>query len=167
MRKFTVMSLVAAAAAYGTALPAQDSDAPTLTLAASDEFGPYIQGPDGRPVYAMLTELNTGDRQDPLQSCEVSCRDNWPVLMVDGDVTVGDGLDAGLADTLSWRGESVAQYADQPLFQFYRDQPGEEPQGQGIFSFGGYWALLTPDGETMRTDTMPEPDETADPGAGD
>ncbi|ALG92358.1 MULTISPECIES: COG4315 family predicted lipoprotein [Actibacterium] len=163
MHKFTVMSLFAAMAACGTALAAQDAGAPTLTLAASEEFGPYVLGPDGRPVYAMLTELKIGDGQDALQSCEVTCRDNWPVLIVDGDVTVGDGLDAAMADTLDWRGRKVAQYGDQPLFQFYRDQPGEEPQGQGVFSFGGYWALLTPEGKTLRTDTMPEQDETADP----
>jgi predicted lipoprotein with Yx(FWY)xxD motif len=157
------MSLAAAFAAWGTGLAAQDADAATLTVTASDEFGPYIQGPDGRPVYALLTDLDTGDGQDPLVSCEASCRNNWPVLTSDSEVTVGDELDAALADTLDQDGETVVQYADHPLFQFYRDRPGEEPQGQGIFSFGGYWALLSPSGETMRTDTMPEPGETADP----
>ena len=47
-------------------------------------------------------------------------------------------------------------YADQPLFQFHRDILGEAPEGQGIFSYGGWWALVRPDGSLVRSSTMPE-----------
>lgn len=156
MYKQTTCAAIAALFGWaGVGLAQQQPE--TLTLAVSDTYGPYIVGPEGRPVYTMLTKIEAGDDQDPLNSCNEACRDNWPVLSVkDDNIRVGDGLDPDLAATVAWHDMRVPIYADRALFLFHRDSPGKEPEGQGIFSFGGYWALLSPSGEPIRTDAMPE-----------
>ncbi len=135
--------------------------AQTLSAVESEEHGPYLAGPEGRPVYAFLTSVEIGgDGQDPLESCnEGECRQNWPLVTVDGEVSVGDGVDAELAETMQVDGETVLLYADHPLFHFFRDMPGAPPQGQGIYSYGGYWALLTPSGQIIRTGPMDDIDD--------
>lgn len=156
MRRLLLTSLAATICAGGPPALAQDDARPTLSVVVSETFGPHLVGLDRRPVYAMLTDLETGDGEQPLQSCGAGCRERWPVLTVAEDVGVADGLDPALAEAILWRGHRVASYGGHPLFLFNRDKAGEEPVGQGIFSFGGYWALVTPDGSTIRSDAMPD-----------
>ncbi|HBS98416.1 hypothetical protein ACFSDD_20165 [Salipiger marinus] len=139
-----------------TALPALAQPTPALSLASSEADGTHLVGPDGRPVYAMLTKGSGGDDEDPLASCGASCLQDWPLLVTEGEPSFGEGIEAALVDTKPWRGVNVLTYADQPLFQFHRDILGEAPEGQGIFSYGGWWALVRPDGSLVRSSTMPE-----------
>lgn len=136
-----------------------DTDAVTLSVGSSEEFGDYIVGPEGQPVYAFLTNRGASDGQDPLDSCNADCREEWPPLVSQGEIRANEALDAYLVGTTEDEdGEPVVSYAGQPLFSFYRDEAGGAPGGQGIFSFGGYWALLNPSGVPIRSDTIPEPD---------
>lgn len=139
-----------------TASPAPAQQSPALSVAASEADGTHLVGPDGRPVYVMLTEGKAGDGEDPLASCGASCLQDWPLLVTQGEPRLGDGVDAGLVDTRPWRDVNVLTYADQPLFQFHRDRLDAPPEGQGIFSYGGWWALVRPDGSLVRSSTMPE-----------
>lgn len=128
----------------------------TLSVATGEDYGDYIVGPDGLPLYTLLTDLEAGDGEDPLASCHEECRRNWPVLVAQDEMKAGDGLDPALLETIDWRGEEVVTYAGHPLFHFADDRPHGEPGGQGMFTYGGYWALLSPRGRPLRTDAMPE-----------
>ncbi len=138
----------------------QAQDLATLSLATSEEHGAYVVGPDGRPVYAMLSADSVGgDGLDSLDSCSQMCRDNWPIVTAEEDIRVGEGVNPDLVGRTASDGQQVLTYADQPLFQFYRDVAGVEPQGEGIYSFGGYWALMAPSGRPIRSGTIPAADE--------
>ena len=158
MRPLFPIALVLATA-LSAPLPAQEGRRPSLTAIGDPDHGAHVLGPDGRAVYAFLTgEGIGGDGLDPLESCDTFCRDNWGLIPAEGAVTVGDGLYPDLAGTREVDGEPVLTYNDHLLFQFYRDAVGDR-NGQGIFSFGGYWALLTPSGEPIRTGPMDEEHE--------
>ncbi|OWU68095.1 COG4315 family predicted lipoprotein [Marinibacterium profundimaris] len=136
-----------------------DNGAATLSVGTSEEFGDYVVGPNGKPVYTFLTKRGASDGQDPLDSCNADCREEWPPLDAPGEVRASKELDAYLLGTTKDEdGEPVVSYAGQPLFSFYRDAAGDEPSGQGIYSFGGYWALLNPSGVPIRSDAIPAPD---------
>ncbi|AJE49070.1 hypothetical protein [Celeribacter indicus] len=152
--------LTAALGAQAVQAQEQDQSRDTLALAATEDQGTYLVGPDGRPVYIMITEHGAGDDLDPLQSCEEQCRVEWPVVTIDDDITTGEGVESDLADTVEWRGEQALTYRGQPLFYFYRDSAGEAPEGQGIFSHGGHWALLAPDGTPFEDEIAPDPEQT-------
>ncbi|WP_166434049.1 hypothetical protein [Roseovarius spongiae] len=137
----------------------QAQDLATLSLVTSEESGAYIVGPDGRPVYAMLSADSVGgDGLDSLDSCAQSCRDNWPLLTAQEDISVGEGVNPDLIGRTASDGQQVLTYADQPLFQYHQDVAGGEPQGDGIYSFGGYWALMAPSGRPIRSGTVPAAD---------
>ena len=129
-----------------------------LSIASSEEFGEYIVGPDGRPVYAFVTEGRAGDNLPALESCNKPCRERWPPVFVDSDLTVAEPLDPDLAAMLEDGGGKVAVYNSEPLFHFVMDEAGQEPVGQGIHSFGGWWYLISPDGEYIETGITPEVD---------
>lgn len=153
MRLPMITALAIALTCGAGPLQAQDSG---LGTAFSEEYGLYLAREDGRPLYAMLTQLESGDRQDPLESCNQDCLEEWPVATVSGDIQIDEALDASLAETTRWNDQTVQTYGGYPLFFFHRDRPGEEPRGHGIYSFGGYWALLSPEGKPISFHPMPE-----------
>ena len=154
MRIFMMTAVATALTCASGPLWAQDSG---LGTAFSDEYGQYLARQDGRPLYAMLTQIEAGDRQKPLESCNRDCLEEWPTATVTGDVQIDDALDSSLADTTRWNGQVVQTFGGHPLFFFHRDRPGAEPQGHGIYSFGGYWALLSPDGKPIPFHPLPDP----------
>lgn len=153
-----ILSPMALGLALGVqALPATAQDpAAAMSLRVSEEFGPYLVSPHSRPVYVMLTESTGGDRQPPLESCNASCRADWPPVRVEAAPQAADGVSAELLDTATWRGDTVLRYAGQPLFHFVRDAPGSAPAGQGIHSYGGFWTLVAPDGTPIQSDVIPD-----------
>jgi len=121
----------------------------TLSVAEAGEFGQYIVGPDGKPVYMFTTDTQ-GNGADPAITCSSEdCLAAWPLVTVEGDVMVGPGLDPDLAGTMARDGQAVVTYNGWPLYTFVRDQAGAAPEGQDIESFGGEWYLLGPDGEMI------------------
>lgn len=132
-----------------------------LRTAVDDDYGLHVVLDDGRPVYVMVTDQAHGDGLAPLDSCYDRCLEEWPLVTVRGDVQdlqLGEGMDPALVDVSDWEDEQVLLYSGQPLFLFFRDEPGQPPAGQEIFSFGGYWALISPQGEPIRTGIVPEAD---------
>ena len=170
MRRYLSTTTLIVIAQAGIATAQQDGvrqdGAPVLLAAPSAEYGAYVVARNGLPVYAMLTDVDVGgDGLDPLESCQAFCLDNWPLVTAEGDLRVGQGLDPDLLGTREVAGEQAVLYGDRLLFQFYRDVPGEEPEGHEIFSFGGYWSLLTPDGQPIRTNPIDDVEELAEPNA--
>ncbi len=127
-----------------------------LRTAVDEDYGWHVVLQNGRPVYAMVTDQAHGDDQPPLESCNERCLQDWPLVTVEDDVDLGEGLDPALVDVKDWRGRQVVHYADEPLFVFFSDEPGQPPAGQEVFSYGGYWALISPQGALIREGMVPE-----------
>ena len=147
MFRFQTTLAIAATVLSASALAAQES--PTLSVEQSEEYGQYIVGPEGKPVYMFTTDTQ-GDGGEPAISCtSQECLDAWPLVTAEGEVTVGPELDESLADTFTYEGKTVVTYNGWPLYTFARDEAGQPPQGQDIHSFGGEWYLLGPQGEKI------------------
>ncbi|NDV49267.1 hypothetical protein [Salipiger sp. PrR003] len=133
-----------------------DAPGPDVSISPGEGQGPYLVGADGRPFYVMLTRTKGGDDLAPLQSCGPGCRTEWPPVIVNAPPQADQGVMLELLDTVNWRGNRVLRYSEQPLFRYERDKPGETPRGQGIFGYGGFWALVSPDGTPITSDAIPE-----------
>ncbi|MGR3496705.1 hypothetical protein [Citreimonas sp.] len=150
------------AAAFATAAPfaALQAQEPFFSVATDDEVGRYIVGPGGRPVYMFDTGARGGDYLPPLESCLARCREAWPPVFVDAEtnLVVPDDLDSQLTGMVpESEGERlVASYNGYPLFYYAREDESEGPSGHGIHTHGGWWITIAPDGEPIRTGTIPQ-----------
>lgn len=132
-----------------------DTEEVTLGVRESPEYGPYLvtersRGESGRPVYMFETDVPAGPDQEPVITCTSDqCLRLW--TPVSGGVTLGEGVDRDLLGTMDYEGLQVALYNGWPLYHFSRDQAPEtdEPQGQGLESYGGAWYVISPTGEPI------------------
>ncbi len=132
--------------------------AQTLSVAESDEYGAHIVGPDGRPVYAFVTDVRAGDGLPPLESCNRRCRQDWPPVAITEEPELGPEIEEGLVDTVASEELRVLAYNGYPLFYFHKDAGADTPQGQQIHTYGGWWYLVAPDGEPIETGILPDTD---------
>lgn len=151
---------LAAALAVSLGHPLAAQEAPMLTIAETDENGRYLVGPDGRPVYAFVTEgVRGGNDIAPITACIERCLEDWPLVTLPApDFTVAEGVDPVLAEPLEWEGDLVLVYDSRTMFYYVRDAPGEAPQGQGLHEWGGWWYLVRPDGALIQTGVAPDPE---------
>lgn len=152
-------SSLAAAILLTMTAPTWAQEAPALSIAETEEYGRYLVGPDGRPVYAFVTqEVRGGNDITPLDACIERCLDDWPLVTLSAPgFFVAEGIDPELADTVEWKDELVLVYATRALFYYFRDAAGEAPQGQELHEWGGWWYLMRPDGSLVQTGVAPEP----------
>lgn len=151
---------LAAAIVLSLGQPVAAQDGPMLTIAATDAYGRYLVGPDGRPVYAFVTEgVRGGNDIAPITACIEGCLEDWPLVTLPApNFTVAEGIDPVLAEPLEWQGELVLVYDSRTMFYYHRDAPGEVPQGQALHEWGGWWYLVRPDGTLIETGVAPEPE---------
>jgi len=153
-----IRTAVAGLAAVILAPPALAQEASAFELASHGEYGLYLTDPAGRPVYAFISERGTAtDGLPSLESCGESCREDWPPVTVSDTPTGAQSLRADLFGRVSDEvaGE-VATYNSWPLFYYaHEDLDTEGPDGHAISTYGGWWALIAPDGEPIRTGVMP------------
>lgn len=94
----------------------------------------------GKTLYIFTADT------DGTSTCYEGCEDTWPPLLADaeGEVEVGEGLDAGLFDT-SQRDDGTSQVTvdGQPLYFYAPDEEPGDVKGQGV---GGVWFAVSPDG---------------------
>jgi len=125
---------------------AGDSEALTLAVATSEEYGEYLVDGDGLPLYVSVTD-------PPGEStCTDACLQDWPVFSVGEEPRVGDGVEEELVGTLERDdlGEDEFEqltYRDKPLYYYVSDQEPDSTAGQGI---GDRWFLIGPDGVELR-----------------
>lgn len=137
------------------ALPAW-AQSPDFDIRTHPEHGPYITGPDDLPVYGFITRGRGGDGLAPVDSCNERCRTDWPLVAPPGDMPdLAPGLSADLLTVVQHEGQPVVYYNSWALFNFARDTAQGEPNGHAIHSYGGWWALVRPDGSLIRTGVMP------------
>jgi predicted lipoprotein with Yx(FWY)xxD motif len=123
---------------YGTPGPATPTPAPAtgsaeITLADQG----YLLGPANLALY-------TFDNDSPgSSSCDGSCAQSWPPLIIDDTETptAGDGIDGELGVIERADGTLQVTYDDAPLYYYAGDSDPSDTNGDGL---GGVWHLARP-----------------------
>jgi predicted lipoprotein with Yx(FWY)xxD motif/cytochrome c553 len=99
---------------------------------------------EGRSLYLYTADGVDGD---PL-ACVDACLNNWPPLVVEGDVVVGEGLDGALVGSVE-RSDGTLQvtYGGHPLYTYARDRAPGDTNGQAL---GGAFFLVGATGEAAQ-----------------
>lgn len=133
----TTTSGAAAGAGSTTATTAVAATDDTVRLLETD-YGSVLAGGDGKVFYAF-----TQDSRDTSTCVSDGCVQKWPPVTVDGEITVGAGLEPGLFGTIT-RPDGTTQLTidGKPLYTMTDDRPGTT-LCQGA---DGSWWLVNADG---------------------
>lgn len=109
----------------------------------STSLGDVLVDSEGMSLY-MFDPDEQGE-----STCYDECATAWPPLVVDGEPTVGEGLDEGLVGTVE-RDDGTMQvtYNDWPLYYWQDDEAPGDVTGQAV---NDVWWVVGPDGEPIRT----------------
>jgi len=123
----------------GTGTPAT-GDA-TVMIADSD-LGEIVVDGEGMTLYGFVPDEANGE-----PTCYEGCAQAWPPLLVEGDFTVGEGLDDADFSTAT-RTDSGTQlkFGTYPLYYFATDSAPGDINGQGV---GGNWFVIGADGQLI------------------
>jgi predicted lipoprotein with Yx(FWY)xxD motif len=95
------------------------------------------------------------DRQRGQSTCYHSCASGWPPLRLPTGVTVpiaGDQANPSLLGTATRKdGGQQVTYNGWPLYIWVGDTRPGQATGQGLNSLGGYWYVLSPKGQVIKT----------------
>ncbi len=151
-RKVLPLALVAALAVIALAA---ESGA-DLAVASHPELGEIVVDAAGNTLYVFVPDAQ-GD-----STCYDACAQNWPPLVSDGEVTVGEGLSQDLVGTVTRTdGSEQVTYGGWPLYTFVRDAEAGQANGQGA---NDVWYVIAPDGTPVG---MPAGDDEGEDAAGD
>lgn len=124
----------------GTSMPEDGAAAPIVEVAGS-ELGDILVGADGMTLYAFLAD------EGGTSTCYDECAENWPPVLVDGDVGVGEGLDASIFSTVERDDGSKQLVAGgYPLYGWVNDGEPGDTTGQGV---NDVWYVVGPDGQPV------------------
>jgi predicted lipoprotein with Yx(FWY)xxD motif len=125
---------------------ATDPGVPLLGTATSEEYGEYLTDGDGRALYVSAIDP-PGESE-----CTDACLQEWPIVSVDDDREIGEGVDEQLVgaierDDLPDDSFEQVTYRDKPLHYHVQDELPEQVTGQGT---DDQWFLISPDGVEIR-----------------
>ena len=131
-----------AASAPASEAPASAAAGGAVTvMVAESDFGPILVDAEGKTLY-MFKPDTAGE-----STCYDDCEANWPPLVVTGDVTVGEGLDAATFTTVARTdGSTQVKAGAWPLYYFANDAAAGDVNGQGQ---GDVWYVVSPAGEPI------------------
>ena len=112
--------------------------AASVSVAANEELGDLLVGPDGRTLYLFEQDQGT------TTACTGACADNWPPL-VEADPTAGDGVDQDELGTAMGIEADQVTYHGHLLYYFAGDKAPGDVNGVGIPD----WYAVSPDGEAI------------------
>jgi predicted lipoprotein with Yx(FWY)xxD motif len=105
------------------------------------EFGKMIFNSKRQAIYIF--------EKDPKGNtvCYDECAEAWPPVFAEGDPVAGRGVDSSLLGTVKRRdGKLQVSYADQPLYYYAHEKPGEV-RCHNVNLNGGLWWVVGPDGK--------------------
>ena len=113
-------------------------------MVADSELGEILVDGEGRTLYMFVPDEETGE-----PTCYEQCAENWPPLVAEGEITVGEGLDDSDFSTVPRTDDAGDQVkvGDWPLYYFANDAAPGDTNGQGV---NEVWYVLGPDGEPIR-----------------
>ena len=114
---------------------------PVTVMVAESDFGPILVDGEGKTLY-MFKPDTAGE-----STCYDDCEANWPPLVVTGEITVGEGLDAAAFTTVARTdGSTQVKAGAWPLYYFANDAAAGDVNGQGQ---GDVWYVVSPAGEPI------------------
>ena len=114
-----------------------------LILISTRDPGSYIATADGMALYTLV------DENGEVLPCEGECLQNWPPYTGEATADEGTGLDPSLVGTVETEGGQQVTYNDYPLYTFTGDQSAADVTGQAVEGFGGFWYVLSEDGDPL------------------
>jgi predicted lipoprotein with Yx(FWY)xxD motif len=122
--------------------PPADGPAGATVEVATIGQGQLLVGEDGFVLYIFDPDLQGAS------VCNDDCAAIWPPLVVSGQPTAGEGVDASLLGTIT-RDDGTLQvtYDAWPLYYFSQDTGAGITSGQGV---SGQWWVIDPAGEPVR-----------------
>lgn len=109
-----------------------------LDVRTDASLGDHLVDGDGRTLYLFTNDA------DGQSACYDACAEAWPPLLADGDVAVGDGVDAALVGTTERTdGTTQVTYGGWPLYTFAADANAGDATGQAR---NDVWFVVAPDG---------------------
>jgi predicted lipoprotein with Yx(FWY)xxD motif len=113
----------------------------TAITIGESEFGDMLFDSNKQAIYIF--------ENDPKGEsvCYDDCAEAWPPVLTEGEPKAGDGVNADLLGTVERRdGKTQVTYADQPLYFYSHEAPGEV-RCHNVDLNGGFWWVVGPDGE--------------------
>jgi predicted lipoprotein with Yx(FWY)xxD motif len=120
-------------------------DPSAITVRSIPAVGAYIADANGRAFYSF-----SGDEAGH-SACVTNCATVWPPVIVTRLPRKIDGAIAAGHLTLTGRPDGTRQlvFSGMPLYYFESDRQDEPPGGHDAMSFGGRFALVSPDGKPL------------------
>jgi predicted lipoprotein with Yx(FWY)xxD motif len=113
----------------------------TAITVGDSEFGEMLFDSKKQAIYIFENDPK-GD-----SACYDDCAEAWPPVLTEGEPKAGDGVKADLLGTIERKdGTSQVTYADQPLYFYAHEGPGEV-RCHNVDLNGGFWWVVGPDGE--------------------
>ncbi len=120
---------------------AQDASSPTLQVSELGGYGAHLADAEGMSLYLYAKD------EENVSNCVGGCTRNWPPALVDGELEIGDGVDAELVDQIEREdGTMQLTYAGHPLYRYARDAGPEDTNGQAL---GDAFFLVSAAGERV------------------
>jgi predicted lipoprotein with Yx(FWY)xxD motif len=115
----------------------------TAITVGESEFGPMLFDSNKQAIY--IFENDSSGKS----ACYDDCAEAWPPVLTDGEPKAGEGVDAALLGTTDRDdGTTQATYADQPLYFYAHEGPGEV-KCHNVNLNGGFWWAVGPDGKRL------------------
>jgi predicted lipoprotein with Yx(FWY)xxD motif len=110
-----------------------DGSSQVDVAAARTALGDVLVDAEGRTLYAFLADANG------VSACNDQCAANWPPLVLDGSLRVGDGVTTAFGTTARADGTVQLTAAGQPLYRFSGDGRPGDVNGQNV---NGKWFVV-------------------------
>jgi predicted lipoprotein with Yx(FWY)xxD motif len=121
----------------------------TLRTARASGLGEIVVDSQGRALYMFAPDASQR------VSCVGGCAGIWPPLsLADGQwAAAGPGINPAQLSTLPDpnSGARIVTYFGHPLYRYSGDVTAGSANGQGLFTNGGPWYVLTPSGQPVTT----------------
>ena len=146
-----VLAVALAAGGCGSSPAAPgDAAARTLTIAATSlpRVGTVLVNAAGYALYMFVPD---DQRQ---VTCTSLCAETWPPVRLRAGTTLAAGpgvRQALLGSDADPAGGRVITYDGWPLYAYTGDVYAGQTTGQGIDLNGGYWYLIRPSGQVVKT----------------
>lgn len=117
-----------------------------LETTDNDRFGIVLTDAEGKSLYVYTND--TVGEGGSVSNCVDACTRNWPPVLGDGDLSVGEGVSEALLGTIE-RADGTVQvtYNGWPLYRYARDANAGDIRGQRL---GGTFFLVSPAGSPVK-----------------
>jgi predicted lipoprotein with Yx(FWY)xxD motif len=110
----------------------------TVNVSTNSTIGDYLVDGTGRTLYNFSIDSND------MSACNASCLALWPIFYAQ-QITVPSTLNESDFSTITATdGSNQTAFKGMPLYYFAKDTNPGDVTGQGIFGFGGYWYVVSP-----------------------